>query len=174
MESVSEIKEICKDLFLTPSNQGQFKYTINSIITELGKRNPIYPAIATYEDIKRWSYDHNPPEAPSWVELRSLASKLGLSASDRYPEETWEDAIFRKWYAFDSTSNAEFWLLKSHAVQFLTDEIQRKQNEKLPLFASVNDAIDTLNSANSGLMSSFSPHTMTGKVTRSRLPRLSK
>jgi hypothetical protein len=167
------VKNLVKELFLTPGPEGGQLYSLEQIHKIAMKEDSLWGNIATPDRIIKWAYERDPPEAPMWIELVSLSTKLSLKTKDLMEGRTWEETIMQRLYKADSIRSSELWMQRSTSIEYLFNELERRKRENVPLFDSIEDALLALRISDTALTSFLDPRLATFSISgpRSAAPK---
>jgi hypothetical protein len=154
------IKALVKELFLTPGPSGGQLYSINEIIREVNKKEPMFGRMVNADRIYEWAYDRDVSERPSWVDLVALGAKLNLKTVDRLEDRSWEETIYQKMFEMEALMTNEQMMLKQAAINQISTAIEEARQDQRPVFRDMQEALFALSTSTGGLLSSFNPMLM--------------
>ena len=139
----SEMREMAKDLFLTPDEFGGHRYTYEEIVSKVRLKFPDMAGMLDVGELEVWANERPVAGVPTWVELKLLSFKLVVTSKSEDPNKSWTEIIRDNMYKFESQSVGELWTLKRRALEYI-------QTNNFA-FADMNEAVSALMAANSGL-----------------------
>jgi hypothetical protein len=158
------VSNLVKELFLTPGPEGGQLYSLEQIHKIAMDEDSSWGSIATPDRIMEWAYERNPPEAPTWIELVSLSTKLSLKTKDRMKGRTWEETIMQRLHKMDRIRCSELCMLRNSAIDYISNEIERRKRENVPLFDSIGEAMLALRISDTALTSFLDPRLATFSI----------